>query len=374
MFIERRANQKTGRIEFWTAEWIPGPPAEKVYLEKVCDETEPNPPTGDLTTEIAVCWADDRTMGNIAVSSPKMLGYFKDGEGTDAELPCEVIAAGKFRNGADRFWCRTHQKHWGVKADLESLANTGEIRCSNYIQPMHYVLNPETIHLGKHAEVGIWCSLPAAIASKPIEKRKPRIHVHLRDEMEGAKHVDGDYNAISIIYDQESDLFKSKSIQRVNITPPAALEFLIGLEQDKEMDCINCISCGFPHLDMGSFAETPHRKHFCAACGRDNTWSKEPIVSTPLKPLHDFFLKNSDKASPDRTLDLDQYTADHDFRVWASTPAIVWTADRPQEVGIHVHVENDGGRIIDDTYSEVIYQGKALSREKLFQKMLDNAS
>lgn len=375
MFVERKKNDKTGQVEFWMARWEPGPPAKKIFVEKVCDETDV-PAVDDevAASTFAVCWADDRTMGNIAVSSPEMMGVFKAKEGTDAVLPCDFVSAGKFRNGATRLWCRTHQKHWGTKADQQSLETTGEMHCANHIQGMNYVVDPQTIDIESYAEVGIWCSLPAAIASSSIQARKPRIHVHLREHSGGTKHTDGDFPAISLLYDPKIDLFKSASIQRVNITPPAALEFIAGLEEGKDMDCINCSSCGFPHLDMGSFAETPHRKHFCAACGRDSTWSKKAIVSTPLKPLHDFFLSNSDQISPDRQLNLDDYAADHDFRVWASTPAIVWTADRPQEVGIHVHVEKEGRRIVDDTFSEVIFEGKALARKDLFESMLENAS
>ena len=51
-------------------------------------------------------------------------------------------------------------------------------------------------------------------------------------------------------------------------------------------------------------------------------------------------------------------------------PAIVWTAERPQEFGIHVHVWNAGGRIVDDTFGEVIYQGIPLERAKLIAAMM----
>jgi phage terminase large subunit-like protein len=135
------------------------------------------------------------------------------------------------------------------------------------------------------------------------------------------------------------------------------------------MSCISCSSCGYPHLDLADFADTPHRKHFCGNCGRDSTWSKVPIISTPLKPLHDSFARTLKYETPDRTLNLDDY-AGFDFAVWASTPAIVWTAERPQEFGIHVHVQNAEGRIVDDTFGEVIYQGTALERPKLIADMM----
>ena len=55
------------------------------------------------------------------------------------------------------------------------------------------------------------------------------------------------------------------------------------------MGCISCKDCGFPHLDLGDFARTPHSKHLCGNCGRDSTWSNLPIAATPLKPLQDHF-------------------------------------------------------------------------------------
>ena len=103
------------------------------------------------------------------------------------------------------------------------------------------------------------------------------------------------------------DLFGADDISLVNVTPPAAFDFVCGLELEKDMDCINCSHCGYPHLDLGDFAKTPHRKHFCGNCGRDSTWSKKPIVSTPLKPLHDTFAKTLKYVTPDRSLNLDDY-------------------------------------------------------------------
>ena len=160
----------------------------------------------------------------------------------------------------------------------------------------------------------------------------------------------------------------SKEITRVNVTPPAAFEFICALEEGREMDCINCTRCGFPHLDLGDFARNPHRKHFCDNCGWDSTWSSKPIVSTPLKPLHDQLAKSVSFEKPDRKLNLDNY-AGCGYTIWASTPAVLWTADRPQEEGIHVHVERGCSRVIDDTFSEVILNGKSLERKDVLQAM-----
>ena len=58
------------------------------------------------------------------------------------------------------------------------------------------------------------------------------------------------------------------------------------------------------------------------------------------------------------------------YTIWASTPAIVWTAERPQEFGIHVHIHNGRERIVDDTFGEVILNGQKLNRDKLVAEMI----
>lgn len=374
MMIERKVNPATGVVELWNTKWenAEGKTAKKVFLNKICDEKQADKDAdGAMAETIAICWANDRTMGSIAVSSPEYIGNFPSKQGTDALLPCDFVEAGKYRNGAVRMWCRTHQCHWGTKADIIALEDGSEMRCSSASQKMNYVVSPHTIDLSKHYEVGIWCSMPAAISTRKVNPRAPKIHVHVRERANADKTIDRDFPAVSIKYEKAMDLFGTDAISRVNITPPAAFEFVKGLELGHEMDCINCSHCGFPHLDMGDFAEKPHRKHFCANCGRDSTWSKKPIVSTPLKPLHDHFAKSLKYEAPDRSINLDEYP-DCDYSIWASTPAIVWTADRPQEFGIHVHVHDQTKkRIFDDTYSEVILGGRKLDRAELVSIMME---
>lgn len=372
MFIERRINTTSGNVELWRCQWenSAGSAARKVYIDKICDEQAATPEAdGGLSTEAAICWAYGRTLGNIAVISPELLGHFPGKVGNDAILPCDFAHAGKFRHGAERLWCRTHQTHWGTKADLEALEQHGAMRCANHAQPMNYVVSPLAINVGDHAEVGIWCSMPAALSTAEIKPRPPKIHVHVRETESDKKTIDRDFSAISTLYTSDLGLYGNQEISRVNITPPSAYDFVAALELGKDMDCINCSHCGYPHLDLGDFAATPHRKHFCGNCGRDSTWSKKPIISTPLMPLHDKFAKTLRYETPARTLNLDDH-AGCSYTVWASTPAIVWTAQRPQEFGIHVHVHDGPHRIVDDTFGEVVLNGRPLQRSELISAMM----
>lgn len=372
MFVERRINATTGAIELWWCEWEKGqmPGAKKIYVNKIADEAKAiGVQLDSLTEEAAICWSYGRTLGNIAVFSPMILGSFRNKEGDDAILPCDFVTAGKFRHGAPRWWCRTHQTHWGTKADEEAYSKFGEMRCGFFEQRLNYVVGPPVINLDEADEVGIWCSMPAAISTVDIPNRPPRIHVHVRPKAAGPKTIDRDFQAVSLRYSGLDGLFAAEEITRVNITPPAAFEFVTSLEKGVKMDCVNCSHCGYPHLDLGEFARKPHRKHFCGNCGRDSTWSKEDIISTPLQPLHDRYARTLKYETPSRSLNLDEMRG-HAYTIWASTPAVVWTAARPQELGIHVHVYKDRKRVVDDTFGEVILNGEALERAKLIEMMM----
>lgn len=374
MEIERAYNKVTNQMEIWSYDWdLSAHPARKINRKILGIENDVILKNQNKIVEKeAVCWSYGRTLGNIAVSDEKVLGSFPGEEGEDAILDCDIVAAGKMRNGNDRWWCRTHQKHWGTKADIQSSAILGDFCCANHDQPMSYVVNPFQIKIQEHCEVGVWCSLPAALSNLiSIKPRRPKIHVHIRNEINGKKIIDRDYNAVSIINSSTLDLFQNVEIEKIHITPPAAFEFLTSLLNGSVLGCINCRDCGYPHLDLGEFAQKAHRKHLCGNCGKDNTWSSVEMASTPLKPLYDLFPYASKFIASTKTLDLDEYT-DYKFQVWASTPAILWTADRPQDSGIHVHVYKDGAYLIDDTYGTVIYKGEQLSCYHLREKMIKN--
>lgn len=374
MFIERRVNPTTNVVELWACQWenAAGARPRKVFLHKVTDEQPLKPANEKWDQEQAICWAYGRTLGNIAVFAPSVLGSFPGKAGDDATLPCDIVDAGKFRSGGVRWWCRTHQTYWGYKADHQAFEESGAMRCANHGQPMNYVIDPMVVNVKDHASIGIWCSLPPALSSHTITPRRPKIHVHVRTEEGKPKTIDQDFVAISLIYNNSLGLFGNDEITRVNVTPPAAFDFMRAVEDGRDMTCIACGNCGFPHLDLGDFATKPHRKHFCGNCGYDATWSKGEIVSTPLKPLSDEMSKNDKFECPDRALNMDEFPGHH-YQVWASTPAVLWTADRPQEKGIHVHIYDPAKkeRVVDDTFTVVTLKGEELDRSQLLKAMIE---
>lgn len=370
-----RITTEDGQVELWAFEWdTSSGESTKINrqflgLEQPAASTKEQQQRQHQHRE-AICWSYGRTLGNIAVFNSDVLGTFPSQHGDDAILACDIVEAGKMRNGAGRWWCRTHQMHWGTRGDIAAARDAQTLRCSGYMQRMSYAVDPPVFRIDDQAELGIWCSLPPAITSAgDPAHRHPRIHVHVRNEPGGKKVVDQDVPALSLHYNAKRDLFANTQITRVHVTPPAAFDFVMGLEMGTEMGCIDCKTCGYPHLDLGHFGRVPHTKHLCGNCGRDTTWSKGAIVSTPLKPLHDQYSAANNFADVTSTLNLDDYP-DHAFALWASTPAVLWTAHRPQERGIHVHLGKDGVRIIDDTFGTVIYRGEALDRRALLDQMI----
>jgi hypothetical protein len=373
MFYSRKLNPETGQVEVWECDWSdPGTGmAKKEFIRKHCDEGQLEVVPEKYSAASAICWAPGRTIGNIAVNSEEVFGSFASKAGENAVLPCHIVPCGKFRNGANRWYCKTHQIHWGTKADIAAVPPSGEVTCSNHLMAMSYVVDPLVVDFNDFEEIGVWCSLPPALSNKLIQPRAPKIHVHKRCSGAEKKLLDRDFDAIVCSYNQNLGLFSSSEITQIQITPPAAFEFVKSIEEGRSMDCVTCKKCGYPHLDLGTFASTPHAKHFCGNCGNDSIWSDGKIVSTPLKPLHDQFNNSNRYVVPQRDLNLDDYTG-LDFEIWSSTPAVLWTAHRPQEKGIHVHVYEGGRRVIDDTYGRVIHNGKNLDRGALWQQMAAN--
>lgn len=223
-----------------------------------------------------ICWPHAATVGHIAVASGRIAGYFPAERGDDAIVGCVLVAAGKYRNGTARQWCRTHQAYWGVKADLAALAESGEQRCARHREKMGYALHPPVIDLAACASVTIagapdgtieFATLPAGATASATAPATARCA------------------AVALRTSAMDALFPGTGIVQVNITPPALLAYSAARAGGQALGCVCCARCGHPHLDLGSFAQTPHRRHYCGNCGTDSTHSPAPLISSPVHAL-----------------------------------------------------------------------------------------
>jgi hypothetical protein len=217
-----------------------------------------------------ICWSRSGTVGNIAVSAA---GAMLRGDFGRGLIACDFSPAGKYRNGAARWWCRTHQGYWGVKADIAAFDPMRQKLCGAHAQPLDLVLDPPVINMQRYASVRIAAAgdgmqvLAAPLApSIAIEAVFPAI-------------------ALSGI----GGVFACVDIAQVNVTPPALRALLGARGGVRPLGCVDCTRCGYPHLDLGDFAAKEHRRHYCGNCGNDSTHSKTAIVSNPLFALSEFF-------------------------------------------------------------------------------------
>ena len=219
--------------------------------------------------------------------------------------------------------------------------------------------DPISIDLRVADEVGLWCSLPAAISSRSIKRRPPRLHLHVRPKSGGHKVLDTDVDALFV---------SDNEIENLGITPNIAFDFVRDASSSHRFEVVSCSHCHRADLAVrGTFS--PIGRRFCSNCGSNQTTGT--AFSTLLPAL-----RGTDFAEaftiPRRVLDLDQLDG-CTYTIWASTPALIWTARRPQEVGIHVHAERGRDRIVDETFASVRLNGEMLDRTALLDAMLDHS-
>lgn len=219
-----------------------------------------------------ICWPHGGTVGHLTVSSALIRGVFPHRHGGDALACCSLAPAGKYRNGASRAWCRTHQRYWGIKADLADLAASGVQRCASHAAPMGYIIDPPVLDMREQASVSIvHDAVGIHIAAQPFSSATPPWRATVA--------------ACALACERATPLFGDPAIAQVNITPPALQALAAARASGQATGCLNCARCGHPHLDLGEFAGRQHRRHYCGNCGHDATHSAHPLISNPLLAL-----------------------------------------------------------------------------------------
>lgn len=275
-----------------------------------------------------------------------------------------MVSVGKFRNGSPKAWCQTHARV--VRPDLDNLCpDRGTVlglRCLS-------------LDVDRYAGgIGIWGSLsPAidtAVSGMNEESLLRGVHVHARPEVKAAKQVDGTYDVIALYRDSELivvlDTVSSTALVQSRIA---------GIEPS----LVSCPRCGADHIDEGWFAVTPHRKHQCMCCGREFYDKVTGVGSTVTDRAAELFPHSrKPRVHSNREIDLTRHVdAERHLRIWGTHEAIVWTAEKAEEYGIHVHVyDRRGDYVVDEKFGRVILRGRVLDADRvrwlMLQKSLDH--
>jgi transposase-like protein len=257
---------------------------------------------------------------------------------------CSIEHVGKQRNGKPRYWCRTHQCSATGPHGVRLPACVGASKAGK---------QPKVLELDAPAHPGgiaLWGAVEAVYdtSSMPPEIG---IHVHARATKDGCKEVDDTFDTVVV---------RLSATEQATITGDTAINFYLSRFLKREIKLLQCPHCDEAHLDEGYFAVKPHRKHMCQACGRQFNDS-EKSISNPVALLQ-VVQHNVPPVRAPRTLDVEQSSYPGGMQIWASNPALLWTSDRPEEAGLHIHLYDSHGNIaVDDTFDHVVIDGIELN-------------
>lgn len=278
---------------------------------------------------------------------------------------CDIRPAGKRRDGKARFWCHAHQASstgkYGIKLE----------RCEGSYRSLASRNVMSLIPSEYAGGVALWGAVNAAYDSTSLTEKKG-IHVHARHSDERDKSIDDTFDAVEL--EIQANLFETKTAY---VTRETAVSTYIARCIGNPLVSLFCTYCGEPHLDSEWFAVKPHKRHLCHACG-EVFLANQKGISNPLERLRLVFDDSDGKRSIVRSvkvLDAKQSDYPGGIQMWASNPALLWTAPRPEEEGIHLHgyARDKCTRIDDDTFASVTLDGIHVDEEQLRYFMAQNA-
>lgn len=286
---------------------------------------------------------------------------------SELEKKCDIRAETKLRNGYPNWWCYTHfssaRGEGGIKLD----------RCEKSYDPPIQEDEKIKINLADYpGGVGIWGALEAVLDTKRDISDKG-VHVHLRRNEGEAKIVDRSFKEVYLkvaagsLHDDEW----------IKIDDYTACAYTASVVFNRNLKIIKCKHCGQHHIDADWFAVHYHKKHFCTFCGRDFI-DTERGISNPVFYLQNVFkeqLKDRKLILANRRLEIQQKDYPGGIQIWGSNPAIIWTAKRAEEEGIHVHLFDGHSNepVSDETYGYVAVDGIELDEKMIRYYMVQRS-
>lgn len=270
----------------------------------------------------------------------------KPENGRQSDNRCDIVSVGKRRDGGTRYWCLTH------KADGTAKYGRPADTCrAAHIAP---ISDDETLSLNVDDYAGgvaLWGAVPPIYDTTrlPLDRG---IHVHARKDIDGKKNIDQTYRAVRL-------LGKALSKDGVLITEIDAIYYMVSAIYGFEVHYIPCTLCGYPHLDKDWFSVHPHRRHLCAGCGKHFRDDKVAI-GNPVRAAQDVLgMPRGRSTKATRKISIAQRDYPGGIQIWGSNPAIIWSADKRAEEGIHLHLfsESSVDPIVDDTFDKVEIDG-----------------
>lgn len=267
-------------------------------------------------------------------------------------LTCDVVPVGKRRDGGTRYWCLRH------KANATAKYGKPAPKCR--YADVAPVSDAETLRLNiddYRGGVALWGAVPPIYDTTclPLDRG---IHVHARPNAGRDKTIDRTFRQVHLYGGVVAPG------DCLTVTELDAIYCMVTSVFGYDLRYIPCGYCSHSHLDKDWFAVHPHRRHLCAACGK-NFRDSETGIGNPIAQIRSTFSGHRQQRSirSPAVLELRQSDYQGGIQIWGSNPALLWTGNQPEQEGIHVHAfksDGDDKPAKDDTYARVVIDGVRL--------------
>lgn len=270
-------------------------------------------------------------------------------EKAPSEGACEIVSVGKRRDGGTRYWCLAH------KADATAKYGKPAKECRAAHLPS--ILPQDVFELAQanySGGVALWGAVPPVYDTTRLTLDFG-VHVHARAKKNGNKVIDRTHRAVRLVGSRTPP-------EGLLISEIDAVYYMVSSVFGFETCDVRCTYCEYPHLDKDWFSIHPHRRHLCAGCGKNFRDSRVGI-GNPVREVQQILgLIPRKPTKSKKKLSLRQRDYAGGIQVWGSNPAIIWSSDKPEEEGIHIHAYEYEGQsdCLDDTYSSVEIDGVTL--------------
>jgi hypothetical protein len=260
---------------------------------------------------------------------------------------CRIVLVGTRRDGGKRFWCLQHRADATAKygkrarkcryADVPPISPVDKLR----IDPTSY-----------HGGIALWGAVPPIYdtTDQPLERG---VHVHARPYPQADKVIDQTYRSVEVVINNNG--------QTIEVSELDAIYFMVSSVFGYAMRFVECTHCQFPHLDKDWFSIHDHRTHLCAGCGR---LFKDEVrgIGNPAVRIRELFHNGHRVNEAKESLSIMQKDYPGGIQIWGSNPALLWTAEKNEEAGIHIHAfDQDGKTAVDETFANVTIDNIALN-------------
>lgn len=253
-------------------------------------------------------------------------------------MKCKIVMVGMRRDGGKRYWCLQH------KADATAKYGKRGTKCRYaHIPPIRPAEKLSIDPMSYDGGIAIWGAVSPIYDTtrQPLERG---VHVHARLHPQGDKVIDQTYRSVEV---------RLNDGQTIEISELDAIYYMVSSVFGYTMKVVECTFCHFPHLDKDWFSVHNHRTHLCAGCGhlfRDEVRG----IGNPAMKIRESFPNHHKVNKARKTKKFRQTDYPGGIQIWGSNPALLWTANRNEEAGIHVHAyDQDGGTKVDNTFSTV---------------------